>query len=81
MKQRERKEEPKNKTKNPGKLILYHTVPCGTCNGRQNGTVNEEQKTTNCVVGLVSLHANLPLWKYSLKATVTLSETCLPTYS
>jgi len=33
------------------------------------------------VVGLVSLHTNLPLRKYSLKATVTLSETHLPTYS
>ena len=31
----------------PGKLILY-TAPRGTCDGRQNGTVNEEQKTANC---------------------------------
>jgi hypothetical protein len=44
MKQRERKEEPKTKKKLQ-ENILYHTAPHGTYDGRQNGTVNEEQKT------------------------------------
>jgi hypothetical protein len=44
MKQRERKEEEPQKKKIQ-ENILYHTTSRGTCDGRQNGTVNEEQKT------------------------------------
>jgi hypothetical protein len=44
MKQRERKEESKTKKKFQ-ENILYHTAQHRIYDGRQNGTVNEEQKT------------------------------------